>query len=212
MAKLPEWCYEGLGTMFFTMVTMSAWAAEKNILSTAFCVGMSYALMHVVFNTHCPAYFNPVLCAAQTVKGKHNMYDTLWLIVGEYLGAACGAGLIGKITDFPVLTQATEASKSKELVILVIMAALLVKFFWSNNSDTGVPDAIWFAFAIAIVSCVGSSDSSNHMANPAVYTAQGVLDLIQAPLSFDLSFFGDQMAGNLALYAGALISVLVSAS
>jgi hypothetical protein len=210
MAKFPEWVYEGLSTMLFTMVTMSAWAASKNILDTGMAVGMSYALIHVVFNSHCKAYMNPILCAAKYVQDKDsNLLDTLLLLVGEYLGAACGVGLLGALTDL-TLVDVARVTDSNALVILVIMAAFLVKLFWANTSDTGLPDAIWFALAIACISCLGLSEKNNHMANPAIYTANAVLRLVSNPLSLDLSFFGGALAENLAMYAGALVSVLVS--
>lgn len=208
--KLPVWVYEGLSTMFFTMVTMSAWSASANILDTGFAVGMSYALIHVVFNTHCPAYMNPILAAAKCVTKKHDVKDTLLLLLGEYLGAATGVGLLGALTPMK-LVDVARVTDSSALVILVIMSAFLVKLFWANNSDTGIPDAIWFAIAIAVINCLGKSDENNHMANPAIFTANGVLRFISAPHELDLSFFTGALAENLAMYAGALISVLVSA-
>jgi len=213
--RLPEWMYEAIGTMFFTMMVCSAWADTNNIFNNSFSVGMSFALCHVVFVSHCAAYFNPLMVASRVVTGDYDMAHALKLIFGQYVGCAIGMGVLGRLEGASMAPAA--AGGIPELVTLVILSALLMKFFWTPNSDatSGVPDAIWYAFAIATIHMIGGSQADSHMTNPAVYTGAGVRSVIgsifNADADFDaFSFFGASLGQNVAMYAGALIAMLVA--
>lgn len=213
--RVPEWMYECLGTMFFTMMVCSAWGDDAGLFNSSFAVGMSFALCHCVFVSHCAAYFNPLMVAAKVITGDYDMAHALRLIFGQYVGCAFGLGLLGRLGEGTAMAAAGAAGK-KELIMLVILGALLMKFFWTPNSDatSGVPDAIWYAFAIAVVHMIGGSAEDGHMTNPAVYTGNGVHSVISSLFGegdFDaFGFFGSTLAANVALYAGALIAVLLS--
>jgi len=212
--RIPEWMYECLGTMFFTMMVCSAWGDDAGLFNSSFAVGMSFALCHCVFVSHCAAYFNPLMVAARVVTGDYDMAHALKLIFGQYVGCAFGLGLLGKLSGTAL--EAADAGGKKELIMLVILAALLMKFFWTPNSDStsGVPDAIWYALAIAVVHMIGGSAEDSHMTNPAVYTGNGVNKVIGSIFGdgeFDaFGFFGATLAQNVALYAGAMIAMLVA--
>lgn len=220
---MPEWMYECFGTMFFTMTMCSAWGAEGAFLHNSMAVGVSWALIHSVFNTHCKAHFNPLLTVGDFVKNKSadnsNFLDCLKNIFGQYVGCAFGIGLLERISTTTELSATAAKSGAQEYVMLFILAAFLVKFFWAEKgskfwSESG-NEAVWYAVAIAVTHMIGGSNTNSNMANPAVYTGAGVQNVIQSVVDggeFDaFGFFSTQLLQNLAMYSGAVVSVLCTA-
>jgi len=216
---LPEWLYEALGTMFFTMMMCSAWNDGSNLLSNSMSVGISWALVHSIFNSHTDAHFNPLLTLASWVKGDSSDFlRSLKLIFGQYVGCAFGIGALARLSsDADQLATAHTFGGKQELVMLFVLAAFLVKFFWAEGGKNFYGDyqAVWYAVAIAVVHMIGGSESDSHMANPAVYTSKGMHTLVRAVLDTDVSadsfdVFKTFLLQNLVLFAGAMVSVLVS--
>jgi len=214
--RVPEWVYEAIGTMFFTMMVCSSWGEDTSFIGKSMGVGMSFALCHVVFVSHCAAYFNPLMVASKLVTGDCDLIDAIRLIFGQYVGCAVGLGILGKVGGDTLADAAPSADGHQGFITLVIMAALLMKFFWNKNSDasSGLPDAIWYGFAIAVVHMIGEGSADSHMANPAVLTGNGVLSTLQGifnpSVGFNLDFFTASLFQNVALYLGCLLSMLVT--
>jgi len=217
---MPAWMYECFGTMFFTMTMCSAWGAEGAFLHNAMAVGVSWALIHSVFATHCNAHFNPLLTVGDFVKnkdGKADFLDCLKNIFGQYVGCAFGIGLLERISTTTELSATAAKSGAQEYMMLFILAAILVKFFWADedNKFWNGHEAVWFAVAIAVTHMIGGSNTNSNMANPAIYTGAGVQNVIQSIVDggeFDaFGFFSTQLLQNLAMYAGAMVSVLSTA-
>jgi len=217
----PEWMYEAFGTMFFTMTMCSAWS-NGSFLHNSMAVGVSWALIHSVFNSHCKAHFNPLLTMGDFVKNKSsdnsNFLDCLKNIFGQYVGCAFGIGLLERLAGTTSISASAANSGAKEYVMLFVLAAFLVKFFWAENGKSFYNDheAVWYAVAIAVTHMIGSSNTDSNMANPAVYTGAGVQSVIgsifDSSQTFDaFGFFETQLLQNLAMYAGAIVSVLCTA-
>lgn len=217
----PEWMYEAFGTMFFTMTMCSAWS-NGSFLHNSMAVGVSWALIHSVFNSHCKAHFNPLLTVGDFVKNKSssnsNFLDVLKNIFGQYIGCAVGIGLLERLAGTTSISSSAAKSGASEYVILFVLSAFLVKFFWAEGGKSFWNDheAVWYAVAIAVTHMIGTSDTNSNMANPAVYSGAGVQNVVQSIFDgkkeFDaFGFFEDQLLHNLAMYGGAIVSVLCTA-
>lgn len=182
----PRWIMEALGTMFFTMTMCSAWS-NGSVLHNSLAVGVSWALIHSVFNSHCDAHFNPLLTVGDYVraKGKGNFLTVLQTIFAQYVGCAVGICLLEKLAGTTNISESAANSGAQEYVMLFVLAAFLVKFFWADGksfySENGKNfEGIWFAVAIAVVHMIGNSAADANMANPAVYTGAGVQNVISS--------------------------------
>lgn len=219
----PKWVMEALGTMFFTMTMCSAWS-NGSVLHNSLAVGVSWALIHSVFNSHCDAHFNPLLTVGDFVRSKksdRNFLTVLQTIFAQYVGCAVGICLLEKLAGSTDISASAAKSGAQEYIMLFVLAAFLVKFFWADGksfySEGGKNfDGIWYAVAIAVVHMIGNSSADANMANPAVYTGAGVQNVISSifdsEVEFDaFGFFSTQLLQNLSMYLGAIVSVLATA-
>jgi len=213
----PEWVYEAFGTMFFTMTMCSAWGAN-GVLHNSLAVGISWALINAVFSSHCKAHFNPLFSVAEFVRSEQRDFlDLLKTVFGQYVGCALGIGLLERLAGPQAISESVDVAGTQHYVLLFVLAAFLVKFFFSEEGKKFWPDhaGMWAAVAIAVVHMIGGSDADSNMANPAVYTGAHVQNVIQSVVDggeFDaFSFFEKVLLQNISLYFGAIVSVLVTA-
>jgi len=215
----PAWIMEALGTMFFTMTMCSAWS-NGSVLHNSLAVGVSWALIHSVFNGKCQAHFNPLLTVGQFIRGGIDFLDVLKTIFAQYVGCALGICLLEKLAGTTNISVSAAKSGAQEYVMLFVLAAFLVKFFWANDGSFYSEKSsnfvgIWYVVAIAVVHMIGNSTADANMANPAVYTGAGVQNVISSifdsEVEFDaFGFFSTQLLQNLSMYLGAIVSVLAT--
>lgn len=188
--------FDGIGTFLLALIvsasgyvgsTLTHGNIGLTLLVNSVLTGVGLLLLIVLFRPISGAQFNPIVSLLLWIKGKQTIYQTIFLILFQIIGAILGILFMHVLYDLPILQSSLTVRASlslwmSELFSSIVLLLVIMRTFELNDKDTGilVGSTVMIGYWVT---------SSTFFANPALTLARSFTNTFVGIQFSDVSMF-----------------------